>query len=463
MDVKRHGRVAGCGIGPGGASGWAGGMRAAMGLCVLLAMGPGAKGAQTFYVDFVGPGTAAPDEMYTYSAPQIEFVIDYLNTRFMQHGMTFIAGERPDAELFSASLITLNTPGSSSGAEHIDFRNEDHHDHADINAYTTFTTFLGVASPSASDMAIGTANLIGHEAEHLMGMRHHDALTPVGAGLGAGIVPGDFSPSYPGPSGATGSGITFADLHAGGSLSYATLTSDLYVGERTAARLAAAQFPFTHTDETATMNHMVSTAMEVPTPLIALPYPYRPPTPPGEAELVALNVNMASVSGMLDPIPDTGAFMGDYYKFFGSAGQRWTIEAMSYLLEEASRYADNADVAIALLDGRTGLPSEGELIGYYSGSALNDDDDDKAPGGGSYLGSTLLDVILPYTGSYVIEVFAAGPSLGLGKPGTDGGSYELFLYNTAPVAIPEPTSAMLLTIGALTLARRPKRSPSGRG
>jgi hypothetical protein len=418
----------------------------------MVFTGGRAIATQKFYVDFVGPGTAPPVYTYSYTTPQIAFAIDYLNTRFMQHGMEFIAGKRPDEELFSASLITLNDPAFGGGAEHIDFRNDVHNDHAVINALSVFD-FVGVPSPTVPDMAIGTANLVAHEAEHLMGMRHHDALTPVGKGLGAGIVPSDFSPAYPGPSMATGSGITFADLHAGGSLSYGTLTSELYVGERSAARLTAAQFPFVHTDEIAPDNHMVDKAQPVPTPLIALPYPYRPPTPPGEPELVALNVNIAAVSGELNPAGDSGMFLGDYYKFTGLAGQRWTIEAMSYILEGGDRYADNADIAIALLDGRSGHPSEGALIGYYSSTAINDDDDDIAPGGGSYRGATLLDVILPYAGSYVIEVFAAGPALGLGKPGTDGGSYELFLYNTAPVAVPEPGSVLLLLTGGLTLLR----------
>jgi hypothetical protein len=415
-----------------------------------------AMAAQKFYVDFVGPGTAPPVYTYSYTAPQIDFAIGYLNTRFMQHGMEFIAGERPDAELFSASLVTLNDPSFGGGAEHVDFRNEVHNDHAVINALSVFD-FVGEPSPSVPDMAIGTANLVAHEAEHLMGVRHHDALTPVGLGLGAGITAGDFSPAYPGPSLATGSGITFADLHAGGSLSFGTLASDLYVGERSAARLTAAQFPFVHTDETVTDNHIVSKAKPVPTPLLALPYPYRPPTPPGEPMLVALNVQIATVSGKLDPVGSTGMFLPDYYKFDGAAGQRWTIEALSYLLEGGDRYADNADVAIALLDGRSGLPSEGALIGYYSSTAINDDDDEIAPGGGSYRGATLLDVILPYSGPYVVEVFAASPALGLGKPGTDGGSYELFLYNTAPVAVPEPGSVLLLLTAGLAILRCRRR------
>jgi hypothetical protein len=424
-------------------------------VAVGLTTGSHAEAVQEFYVDFVGPGGALPAYTYTYTEPQKAFVIDYLNERFLPHGMEFFAGPRPDAKLFSASLITLNDPAFGGGAEHTDFRNEVHNDHADINALSIFD-FVGMPAPSLADMAIGTANLVAHEAEHLMGVRHHDALSPVGMGLGAGITPTEFKPTYPGPSLASDTGMFFAALHAGGSLSAGTLTSPLYVSEREAARLTAAQFPFVHTDETAPDNHAVEKAQPVPVPLVALPYPFRPPTPPGEPELVALNVNLATVSGEFDPKGD-GTFLGDYYTFEGSMGQLWTIEGLSYILEGGDRYADNADIAIALLDGRIGEPSAGALIGYYSSSAINDDDDDIAPGGGSYLGATLLDVILPYTGPYVIEVFVAGPALGLGKSGMDGGRYELFIYNTMPVAVPEPSTLALFVLGAIGLFSASRR------
>lgn len=436
--------------------------------CVALVLGglSTAQAAQKIYIDFdsvkdafdtsgPGPGIPPADEIYDYSAPQRTFILDYLNANYMPYGMEFFEGPRPIIELTSASEVTLNK-GFGAGSDGNDFRNQDNDDDASGNTISIFK-FLGKVAGewTDADVAIASANIVGHEASHLMGARHHDALNPLNHGLGGGILPGEFTPAYPGPSLADLTGATFMSQHVGGSLGFGLLTEEKVLSERVIPRLlvAAADGDDFLTPETAVDNHAVPMAQFVPTPGFSAPYPLRPPLAPGETEMpVSIDGVMATVTGELDA-DGGGGFMSDYFKFDAEAGQIWTIEAMSYIIVEdgTARYTDNADVAIILLDefGST-VPYHGLL------SAVSDDDDDSA---GMFFGASLIDIVIPTSGTYVLEVIAAAPFIGTGKDGTDGGSYELFFYSAEvmTVTIPEPASAALLLPGLILLARRRRR------
>lgn len=419
---------------------------------------------QKFYVDFdtakdafdsgTTIGLPPADEIWDYTAGQRTFILDYLNSHYGGYGMTFFEGPKPVA--FADSGITLNK-GFGAGSEGVDFRNLDGDDDADINAISLMK-FDGTLEPvggwDSTDVAMATANAIGHEAEHLMGVRHHDKASPLNTGLGGGIFPSDFTPTYPGPAGAVEAGSTFTALHAGGALSFASLTTPKVISQRVIPRLMVAD------DEGSAFltpkvggNIAVDLAQPLPTPAFAAPHPMRDgPTPPFIAGKAAV------VTGALTPAATPDAWESDYYEFFGMAGEVWTIEAMSYILPDPSsddpRYFDNADVGLALLTGTFAPFAPGTLIPYTTpatsamgADALTDDDDDTG-----FLGATLFDVVLPYTGTYVVEVFAAGPFVNPLKDGTDGGSYELFLYSAIPA--PEPTTVALMGLGGFVLLRR---------
>ena len=437
-----------------------------LGLLVFAMTASPVRSAQTIYVDFDsikdaydadpgGPGLPPADEIYVYSTTQRETILDTLNSHFEMYGMLFLEGPRP--VVFADSQVTVNK-GFGAGSDGVDFRNLNHDDDAFINAISIFKFFGKTAGDWTDDDVVqATVNLVGHEASHLQGARHHDALNPINHGLGGGIAPGDFLPGYPGPSDAGDTGITFASQHAGGSLSFESVIEPKYVSERVIPRLIVADSggDSFHTDETATDNHTVDMAQYVPTPAFSAPYPLRPPLAPGETVLpVGIDGFAATVAGTLDLIPEsppeTPAFLSDYYAFDAMAGQVWTIEAMSYILELGERYADGADVAILLLN------EFGDVVPYHTGDAINDDDDDS---GGVFFGASLIDVVIPVSGTYVIEVVAAAPFLGTGKDGTDGGSYELFLYSgeVLTVTIPEPGTLGLLLLSASGLWRHRAR------
>lgn len=418
-----------------------------------------------FYVDFdsiIDTYEATPDamglppadEIYDYSPDQRTFILDYLNTHYEMYGMKFLEGPKPIA--FVDSDITLNK-SFGAGSEGVDFRNENEDDGAFANTISIFK-FLGEDSWTDDDVAMGTANLVGHEAAHLMGVRHHDAWGPIGTGIGT--IPSDFTPTFPGPVGAPETPSTFASLHFGGSLSFEGLTTPKVVSERTAVRLEVTK-PFS--DDLIIEDDGDNNTFDSPQPTgpteFTTPYPFRPlPDPEDLPEGEDLPIFPIAIEGYIQVITgtiDTPAAFGDgfaseYYDFDGVAGDVWTIEAMSYILEGKERYPDNADVAIALLDATTGA-----VTPYHAGTALTDDDDDSDD---EFLGATLFDIVLPYTGTYVLEVLVAAPFIAGDdtKTGTDGGSYEIFMYSAKPVTIPEPSSALLLLglASTLTFKRR---------
>lgn len=209
-----------------------------------------AQAQQKFFVDFDStlmlpddsPGKPIPKWRYEYSMPQTDAIIDYLNFHFSMYGTEFLPG-LPDIP-GEGSVIKLNAAGFGGGSEGVDFRNLDDDDGASINVLSILE-FLGedITTPAFSeeDIAFATANIVGHEAMHLMGVRHHDAHGPIGTGIGPGTVPGDFVPTYMGPIGAPDTGFSFAAAHFGGAnFSLPGLYTENFVAERTAVKLLMA-------------------------------------------------------------------------------------------------------------------------------------------------------------------------------------------------------------------------------
>ncbi|QDU72829.1 hypothetical protein [Mucisphaera calidilacus] len=421
-------------------------------LSALLITASTTDATQTFYLDFdtvidgvddgsfvpgVTPGIPPADEIYAYSPEQRSLIVEYLNSTIGLYDIVYVDGL--PAIPGAGSVIQMNK-GFGAGAEGIDFRNLDDDDGAGVNMVSIYK-FLSIPPESLSidDVAISTANTIGHESLHLMGARHHDAYGPIGTGIGT--FPTDFTPVYPGPVGAPMTDIHFMSAHAGGSGFGAGLFTPKFVGERTAIKLEVAK-PFSDAFVDAELggNNAVPDAqfVDVDSGGFLMPYPPHPfPEPdrstPGTTPAPEVPVELTGVAkvvtGSFDPgfLPDT--YASDYYEFFGFAGEAWTFEVMSKILEGGDRYLDNADPAIIILDSATTLP-----VPYYTDpfGAGNDDDDD------GELGASVIDLILPFTGFYTIEVLVAGPFYsGPPKSGMDGGSYELFMYTA------ETTTAVL--------------------
>ncbi len=450
-------------------------------LSLLCAASP-TKAFQMFYVDFdsigdavdagivtpgVTPGVPPTDEIYDYSVAQRAMIIDYLNLHYGRYEMLFVDGL--PAILGGGSVVQINS-GPAGYSDGVDFRNVTHDDEAKINTIGEFKAIGKMAGDWTDDnVALATANLIAHESGHLMGVRHQDAFGPIGTGIGT--FASDFFPSYPGPVGAPETPAAFSSLHTGGHpvghLSFDTVTTPKFVSERAAVKLELTTsrvhgFGMT---EGSTMNHSVGTAEPLPPAAFSAPYPFRDlpdisSLPPEDLPVpvpVSIDGFAQAVKGTLTVASGGMGVPPDYYSFHAKAGQFLTIELMSSILEEGSRYADPVDAAVILLDGTTGVP-----VPYYSQpfGAFSDDDSEA-----SYLGPALIDVILPPVadtdgagvGTYVVEVLPSGPfppAFSKGKPGTDVGSYELFFYSARPTVIfvPEPRTPLLLVMGAALIS-----------
>jgi hypothetical protein len=145
------------------------------------------------------------------------------------------------------------------------------------------------------------------------------------------------------------------------------------------------------------------------------------------------SVLVNSIEGTISPdptLPEGSPLVTDYYSFVGSKGEIATIEVFSESI--AHRLADTTNPVVLLLDAG-GVP-----IDYYSGTAANNDEFASSD-------SVLLDVRLPYSGTYYIEV---GP-----VSGTElmlAGGYQLYVTRFEPV--PEPSTWVLGSVAGVALA-----------
>lgn len=441
--------------------------RASVAVVLLLCISSTASAYQEFYVDFdtileavaggatPGMGGIPPaDELFDYSPPDREGILFYLNDRFSMHDVVFLEGL--PAIPGTASVITLNK-GSGGGSDGVDFRNLDDDDSADANAIAAFK-FLGkdpVTDPWTDfDVVIATANIVGHEALHLMGVRHQDSFGPVSTGIGT--FPSDYAPAYPFPPFAPETSTAFSYMTTGFGLSFGAVTSEAFISERAAIKLEMAKPSFSDLVVPEISGNQILTAAQfVPLADFGMPYPYRPlpdlsMVPPEDLPLEIRTGIMGRgrvVKGKLDATDEGGKLLADYFTFEAEAGTFVTIEVMSKILEGGDRYPDFADVAVILLDGTTGAP-----IPYGPGTGVTAaNDDDFAT---SERGASLIDVELPVVadtdfgtgiGTYAIEVLSADevlffvePEPGPGKTGFDGGDYELLIYQAKVFAEPFP-------------------------
>ncbi len=424
-----------------------------------------ANAFQEIYVDFdsilmavdagAEPGTLGippADELYDYGPFQREEILFYLNDLYGIHEVVFMEGLPPVAG--TASVITLNK-GSGGAAEGIDFRNLDDDDGADVNTIAAFK-FLGkdpITDPwTDDDVTIATANIVGHEVGHLMGMRHHDAFGPIGTGIGT--FPSDYAPPYPFPAGAPETPEALQFLTTGFGLSFSRLTSPSFVSERSAIKLELAKPSFSDlvVDEIAG-NQVLGAAQFVPLADFVMPYPVRPLPPLTEVPVEDLPLMLRAgiegrarvVTGALDSTDEMGKVLPDYFTFEAEAGSFVTIEIMSSILEGGDRYPDHVDMGVILLDGTTGGPLDYGPTTMVD--AANDDDFDTAERGASLIDVELPEVIntspLTGLGTYAIEILSAetgvlffGP--GPGKDGFDTGDYELLIYQAKVIEEPYP-------------------------
>jgi hypothetical protein len=369
---------------------------------------------------------------------------------------------------FTASIVKFNK--GLSTADQIDFRNLDHTDDVELNVPDVLSFYVGAAKDidfgggtwSAADFASGPAiikastNLAAHEVGHILGLRHHDAFGPITAGIA--VSPASYTPIYPGPTGSTNASRHIMAMASSVALNPNNLFKPIWFSERSALKLtidkiedAIGPNPLVTLIESTLPGGDVpdggaSAATLVMLPVV-IPNTTQPPDPfgnmPGDPtpDFPTLTAKVGIATGKIEMHGPAEAPDVDFFTFEGVKDNLLSIEVISHVMASdfGGRFGDWVNPHVELLDFSF-TPLD------YGGGAPSVNDDQFES-----LDSILLDVLLPYTGTYYIEVASGTPLDSLGS----SGDYELLAYS---FAVPEPTSAllfpMMLAFSRMTLRKR---------
>lgn len=413
---------------------------------LLIGSAREALATQTVYLNFGTVSLADPADEHVYTTVEKEAIKGLMEDTFAPFDIAFTLVEPPP---FTASIVKFNNGFMGGAAEKLDFRNTDTTDDVDVNAKGLLKAFDGTAKAaggtwtlaellSSENVVKASANLASHELGHALGLRHHDSFGPLTAGIG--VSGSSYDPVWTGPTFSTTAEFHIMGLASTVALSADNLLTPSWLSERSAMKLTFNEVG-TVDAETPAPKGAPGLAQDIPFTPLAVPNTTLPPDPfgidPGDPSPITEFAGFAGaiIGGTLDSMEPV-----DYYAFDGIAGTIVTIEAISNVIADfdPGRIPDPVDMKIELLtDTLAPLPYPNTL-----GLSINDDQFESED-------AILFDMILPYSGTYFIEV------AGSGKMGADGfGEYELYAYGFLPV--PEPAGAALLLLGAVALTRRPR-------
>lgn len=311
--------------------------------------------------------------------------------------------------------------------------------------------FLGVGSnklAASSENVIALSSTIGsHELAHTFGLRHQDAFGAPGSGVFVGLGNQNrFRPIYTGPTAAQETRLHLIASPASIRTTLVDALGNPFFGEREALKLAFAEsglvVPETVGSKIATSlgNQPIQVQPLGMLPELAVPNTIEI----GINQGVTLTAGAIAVTGAIQ-LSTSGTSESDYYSFNGTAGDVVTIEVMSQILRH--RISNSIDSLLRVYN------SAGQKVAYYSSPFGAFSDDSFEPSD-----SVLIDLVLPATDTYTIEVdtfsFAAPEFSAYAPAGfdvaqfstnnpnhvavtdRDTGNYELLIYRfngTIPV------------------------------
>jgi hypothetical protein len=386
-----------------------------------------ARATSLYYLDF-DPEPPFKDavDVHPYSPGEKMAVFEALSSMYSAFPHIMFTLDEPSVP-HSPVRFNSTAIGTSTG---IDFRNVADIDSAAVNALKGFA-FVGVTSPSPTDVVKASVNLAGHEVGHLEGLRHHDSYTPIGGGMPS-LVVADYFPDYAGPAGAV---FTYTDVMSltasiPAGFSASQLTSPLIIGQRSAIKLAYNGDPGFFTESVFDPHGTPETAAALPLKTIGVPNVTFPSDPIHDKFLLA---DVVAIKGSIGP-PGPSGLESDYYSFFAYEGDLIQIEVLSEII---SSRGDEFDVKLLVFDPDETDP---DAPGLYYGGDDNADERESTD-------SLMIDLIATYTGDYVIQVTPQSVHDPMGD-------YELYVASFR--AVPEPGAAALclLSLAAAASIRR---------
>jgi Ca2+-binding RTX toxin-like protein len=347
----------------------------------------------TVYVDFTTFSAPANEQPYFASGQDQADILAFLEQQFAEFGYTFVT--KPP--LFGAyEKLTFDDPGISGleagVADEINWRHVAASDQVAVNVAGLTSVIVAEtgADPHATFLAL-SKTVAAHELGHAAGLRHGDSFGPIGAGIYGGVDPNNYVPAYPGLTSAdetamhimaSGNSVHVPDTAAAGAT---------FFGEREDIKLAFATNGQTTFDLPTDQHDSPGTAQAIALTPMAVP----------NTELVGrdvgrpLNVQAIDVIGHLGTDATGTRDDSDFFAVQLVAGQILNLEMMSASLARIAHPIDGI-LRIYESDGTTLM-----LFGN-GGVAVNDDSFQSVD-------PTIVDAVVPYTGTYFIEADAWNP------------------------------------------------------
>ena len=256
----------------------------------------------------------------------------------------------------------------------------------------------GPGQPAASsDDFVGlSATIAAHELGHLSGLDHGDAFGPIGSGIYSGVEPDLYNPEYPGAIDAT---ETVWHIMASGASVNSTVEdaiNDPFFGERESIGLSFGENG-SPTNEQITPHESMADAQ----PIMLAPLVVPDTDLEGVDADKSFDVTAADVVGYLGET--NGASNTDFYSFTAPAGTVINFQLMSAALTRSVAPAGTAP------NEYNQGPFDTYLAIFNSSGQVIDSNDDSFQDSDS----SIIDLTLPYTGTYYAMVTSSPKSVSL--------------------------------------------------
>ena len=294
---------------------------------------------------------------------------------------------RPGGEASEIDLGNINLGGSAvvqvNGLLGGEFTSED-------GEYEEGLVDVGLLKPAATseNFVFLSTKIAAHELAHLIGLRHQDSFGPIGTGVHSPPGVESFKPAYNGPSGGF---ETFDHLLTSGASVGTDRFNDLrglFFGERESVKLANAMSDQSAVNSTegVGVHDSIGTATAISFVTLAVPNTLQG----GLNSEKEFFVDAASIIGSIQL--NSGSSENDFYSFVGTAGELINISVSSQALRDNGSSTDGyIDSIIRVYD------SNGTLVAYYGGDAVNDDEFESSD-------STIIDLLIPANDTYYVEI-----------------------------------------------------------